>query len=90
MELGWGSPLGLGFFLIALGIFFSGHPLDEYAELMARKANLRLSDVETVSRPDSKGERRFTRRTPHRWRWMHDTDQLEGIDAFVEVAFDLR
>ena len=44
----------------ALGIFFSGHPLDDYAELMERKSTLRLADVELHCKPGAKSARTFT------------------------------
>jgi DNA polymerase-3 subunit alpha len=44
----------------ALGIFFSGHPLDEFSDMIARKSSLRLSEIERHSRPGAKGERKFT------------------------------
>jgi DNA polymerase-3 subunit alpha len=44
----------------ALGIFFSGHPLDEYRDLIARKATVRLGDLDNGTRAGSKGERPVT------------------------------
>ena len=40
----------------ALGMFFSGHPLDEYRELMERKAAVRLADLTAYARDGGKGE----------------------------------
>ena len=44
----------------ALGIFFSGHPLDEYRGLMARKATIRLGNLAAAARAGGKGERTVT------------------------------
>ena len=40
----------------ALGMFFSGHPLDEYRELAARKVAVPLADLGAYARDGSKGE----------------------------------
>ena len=40
----------------ALGMFFSAHPLDEYRELMERKAVVRLADLADYARQGGKGE----------------------------------
>ena len=41
---------------MALGMFFSGHPLDEYRQLMERKAAVRLADLAAYARDGGKGE----------------------------------
>ena len=40
----------------ALGMFFSGHPLDQYRQLMQRKAAVRLADLAAYARDGGKGE----------------------------------
>ena len=44
----------------ALGMFFSGHPLDEYRALMERKAAVRLADLASHARAGGKGESTVT------------------------------
>ena len=44
----------------ALGMFFSGHPLDEYREVCARKAVVSLADLGSWAREGAKGERKVT------------------------------
>ena len=44
----------------ALGMFFSGHPLDEYRALMERKAAVRLADLASHARAGGKGETTVT------------------------------
>ena len=43
-----------------LGMFFSGHPLDEYLELIERKAAVRLADLAAYARAGGKGEATVT------------------------------
>ena len=43
-----------------LGMFFSGHPLDEYRALMERKAVVRLAELATHARTGAKGETTVT------------------------------
>ena len=42
----------------ALGMFFSGHPLDEYRDLRERKAAVQLADLDAYARDGGKGERK--------------------------------
>ena len=44
----------------ALGMFFSGHPLDEYREVAARTAAVPLADLGAWAREGAKGERKVT------------------------------
>ncbi len=44
----------------ALGMFFSGHPLDEYRALMERKAAVRLAELAAYARVGAKGETTVT------------------------------
>jgi DNA polymerase-3 subunit alpha len=44
----------------ALGMFFSGHPLDEYREIAKRKAAVPLADLGSWAREGAKGERKVT------------------------------
>ena len=44
----------------ALGMFFSGHPLDEYRALMERKAAVRLAKLDAYARAGAKGETTVT------------------------------
>lgn len=43
---------------MALGMFFSGHPLDQYRDLMERKAAVRLADLTDYARDGVKGDAR--------------------------------
>ena len=44
----------------ALGMFFSGHPLDEYRDVAARKAAVALADLGSWAREGAKGDRKVT------------------------------
>ena len=56
----WSTSEKLRYEREALGIFFSGHPLDDHAELIERKSTLRLADVERHCKPGAKSDRTFT------------------------------
>ena len=44
----------------ALGMFFSGHPLDDFRAVAKRKAAVRLADLGAWAREGGKGERKVT------------------------------
>ena len=44
----------------ALGMFFSGHPLDEYREVAVQKAAVQVADLGAWARDGAKGERKVT------------------------------
>ena len=53
----WPQPEVLRLEKEALGMFFSGHPLDDFREVAARKAAVPIAELGSHARAGSKGER---------------------------------